>query len=50
VRVLMGLNPDEGSSFISVCVDDAIIYSETPEKHLKITLSVAVFCKGWVKT
>ena len=34
-RVLMGLNPDEGPSFISVYLDDIIIYSETLEAHLE---------------
>ena len=34
-RVLMGLNPDEGPSFVSVYLDDIIIYSETLEAHLE---------------
>ena len=34
-RVLMGLNPEEGPSFVSVYLDDVIVYSETLEDHLK---------------
>ena len=30
----MGLNPDEGASFVSVYLDDVIIFSETLEVHL----------------
>ena len=34
-RVLMGLNPDEGPSFVSVYLDDVIVFSETLEDHLE---------------
>ena len=34
-RVLIGLNPEEGPSFVSVYLDDVIVYSETLEDHLK---------------
>ena len=34
-RVLMGLNPEEGPSFVSVYLDDVIVYLETLEDHLK---------------
>ena len=30
----MGLNPDEGANFVSVYLDDVIIFSETLEDHL----------------
>jgi len=28
-KVLMGLNPDDGENFVSVYLDDVIVYSET---------------------
>ena len=31
----MGLNPGEGPSFVSVCLDDVIIFSKTLEDHLE---------------
>ena len=34
-RVLMGLNPDNGSDFVGVYIDDVIVFSETLEKHLQ---------------
>ena len=34
-RVLMGLNPDKGPSFVSVYLDDVIVFSETLEDHLE---------------
>jgi len=34
-RVLMGLNPEDGASFVSFYLDNIIIYSETLEDHLK---------------
>jgi len=34
-RVSMGLNPDDGASFVSVYLDNIIVYSETLEDHLK---------------
>jgi len=34
-KVLMGLNPDDGANFVSVYLDDVIIYSETLEDHLR---------------
>lgn len=33
-RVLAGLNPDEGAPFVSVYLDDILIFSETFEEHL----------------
>ena len=34
-QVLMGLNPPEGPDFVSVHIDDILIYSETLEDHLE---------------
>ena len=34
-HVLMGLNPDNGSDIVGVYIDDVIVFSETPEKHLQ---------------
>jgi len=34
-QVLMGLNPEEGPDFVSVYIDDILIYSETLEDHLQ---------------
>ena len=31
----MGLNPEEGASFVSVNLDDVIVFSETLEAHLE---------------
>jgi len=33
-KVLMGLNPDDGANFVSVYLDDVIIYSETLENFI----------------
>ena len=33
-RVLMGLNPIEGPDFISVYIDDALVFSRTLKEHL----------------
>ena len=33
-RVLMGLNPEEGQAFVSIYIDDILIYSRTLEEHL----------------
>ena len=33
-KVLMGLNPDTGSNFVSVYLDDILVFSETYENHL----------------
>ena len=34
-QVLMGLNPEEGLDFVSVYIDDILIFSETLEDHLQ---------------
>lgn len=34
-NVLAGLNPDEGPDFVSVYIDDILVFSETLEDHLK---------------
>jgi len=34
-KVLVGLNPEEGASFVSVYLDDMIVFSETLEAHLE---------------
>ena len=34
-QVLMGLNPEEGPDFVSVYIDDILIFSETLEDHLQ---------------
>ena len=33
-RVLMGLNPVDGPDFVTVYIDDVLIFSETLEEHL----------------
>ena len=33
-KVLMGLNPEEGPDFVSVYLDDVLIFSNTFEAHL----------------
>jgi len=49
-RVLMGLNPEDGASFVSVYLDDIIIYSETLEDHLKhLQLVLQRFDKAGLK-
>lgn len=39
-RVLNGLNPTEGPSFVAVYIDDILIYSQTLEDHLQHILQV----------
>ena len=34
-RVLMGLNPDQGPDFVSVYLDDILVFSEMFEEHLE---------------
>ena len=34
-KVLMGLNPTEGTDFVSVYLDDVIVFSDTFEAHLE---------------
>ena len=34
-RVLMGLNPDQGPGFVSVYLDDILVFSEIFEEHLE---------------
>ncbi len=34
----MGLNPEEGQAFVSVYIDDILIYSRTLEEHLSLVL------------
>ena len=34
-RVLMGLNPDDGPDFVSVYIDDVLVFSLTLEEHIK---------------
>jgi len=33
-KVLMGLNPEDGPSFVSIFIDDVIIISHTLDDHL----------------
>ena len=33
-RVLHGLNPEEGPDFVSVYLDDVLVFSATLEEHL----------------
>ena len=39
-RVLHGLNPEEGPDFVSVYLDDVLVFSETLEEHLRHLHSV----------
>jgi len=49
-RVLMGLNSEDGASFISVCLDDIIIYFKTLQDHLKhLKLVLKHFDKAGLK-
>jgi len=34
-RVLMGINPEGGPEFVSVYLDDVLVFSETLEGHLE---------------
>ena len=34
-QVLLGLNPEDGPDFISVYIDDTLVFSETLEDHMK---------------
>ena len=34
-QVLMALNPEDGTDFVSVYIDDKVIFSETLEDHLR---------------
>lgn len=34
-QVLLGLNPDDGADFVSVYIDDILVFSETLEDHVK---------------
>ena len=34
-NVLAGLNPENGTDFVSVYIDDILVFSETLDKHLK---------------
>ena len=34
-QVLIGLNPEDGTDFVSVYIDDIVIFSETLEDHLR---------------
>jgi len=33
-KVLMDLNPKDGADFVTVCIDDILVYSKTLEQHL----------------
>ena len=50
-RVLMGLNTEEGPGFVSVYLDDVIVYSETVGEHFKhLERVMKHFMKSGVKT
>jgi len=34
-RVLQGLNPEDGPDFVSVYIDDVLVFSHTLEEHLE---------------
>ena len=37
-HVLMGVNPAKGPDFVSLCIDDVLVFSRTLLEHLRLVI------------
>ena len=40
-RVLIGLNPEDGTDFVAVYIDDILVFSHTLQDNLYLSISIS---------